>query len=95
MAKVRKIVAIELDKERHLKFTLNALIIAEGITGKKLADLGDDKGAFDLTFLRAMLYAGLVWEDKALTLDEVGDLIDMDNMDVVTAKLGEAMQSLK
>lgn len=90
-----KMVTVELDKTRNLKFTLNALIIAESITGKKLADMGTDNEAFDLTFLRAMLYAGLVWEDKDLTIESVGDLIDMDNMEGVTEKLGEAMQGLK
>lgn len=95
MAKVTKIVAIELDKERRLKFNLNALIIAEEISGKKLSELNAEEGGFDLSFLRAMLYAGLKWEDRELTLEEVGDLIDMENMSDVTDKLGEAMQGLK
>lgn len=92
---MKKVVTVNLDRERHLKFNLNALILAEEITGKKLAELEKDKGAFDLAFLRAMLYAGLKHEDKELTLEEVGDLIDMDNMEDVTEKLGEAMKGLK
>lgn len=92
---MKKVVVVNLDKERHLKFNLNALILAEEITGKKLAELGEKKENFDLAFLRAMLYAGLKHEDKELTLEEVGDLIDMDNMEEVTEKLGEAMQGLK
>lgn len=92
---MKKITVINLDKERHLKYNLNALITAEKITGKKLAELGGDKGGFDLEFLRAMLYAGLIWEDKELTIDDVGDLIDMENLEYVTDKLGEAMQGLK
>lgn len=92
---MKKIVVITLDKERHLKFNLNALILAEEITGKKLSQLGENKEGFDLAFLRGMLYAGLKWEDKELTLEEVGDLIDMENMELVTEKLGDAMQGLK
>ena len=92
---MKKIVAIELDKVRHLKFNLNALITAESITGKKLSELSSEGGSFDLSFLRALLYAGLKWEDKELTLEDVGDLIDMDNLEFVTEKLGEAMQGLK
>ena len=84
-----------LDKERVLKFNLNALILAEEITGKKLASLGEDANGFDLSFLRGMLFAGLTHEDKELTLEQVGDMIDMENMEDVTTKLGEAMQSLK
>lgn len=90
-----KIVVINLDKERHLKFNLNALIIAEKITGKKISELGAEDGGMDLEFLRAMLYAGLKWEDKELTLDSVGDYIDMDNLGEVSEKLGEAMGGLK
>lgn len=90
-----KIVTITLDKERHLKFNLNALILAEQCTGKKLSELGERKDSFDLSFLRAMLYAGLKWEDKELTLEDVGDMIDMENLEEVTNKLGEAMQGLK
>ncbi|GAB6153737.1 hypothetical protein JCM17380_24870 [Desulfosporosinus burensis] len=92
---MKKIVAIELDKVRHLKFNLNALITAEQITGKKLSELSQSGEGFDLAFLRAMLYAGLKWEDKELTLEDVGDLIDMENLEAVTGKLGEAMQGLK
>lgn len=92
---MKKITVINLDKERHLKYNLNALITAEKITGKKLAELGGEKGSFDLEFLRAMLYAGLIWEDKELTLEDVGDLIDMENLEYVTDRLGEAMQGLK
>ncbi|HID0815697.1 TPA: hypothetical protein ACXNW8_001306 [Clostridium botulinum] len=92
---MQKIVTVTLDKERHLKYNLNALILAEKITGKKLSELGKKKDNFDLEFLRGMLYAGLKWEDKELTLEEVGDSIDMDNLEEVTNKLGEAMQGLK
>lgn len=92
---MKKIVNVNLDKERHLKYNLNALILAEQITGKKLSELGKKKDNFDLEFLRGMLYAGLKWEDKELTLEEVGDSIDMDNLEEVTNKLGEAMQGLK
>lgn len=92
---MKKVVTITLDKERTLKYNLNALICAEEITGKKLASLGEDANGFDLSFLRGMLFAGLKHEDKELTLEQVGDMIDMENMEDVTNKLGEAMQSLK
>ncbi|MCW6094547.1 hypothetical protein LAV60_15355 [Clostridium sporogenes] len=92
---MKKIIVINLDKERHLRYNLNALILAEKTTGKKLTELGKEKDTFDLEFLRGMLYAGLKWEDKELTLEEVGDFIDMDNLEYVTGKLEEAMQGLK
>lgn len=95
MAKADKLVSIELDKVRHLKFNLNALILAEKTTGKKMAELGNTEGGFDMEFLRAMMYAGLKHEDKKLTLEDVGDMIDFNNLEEVTNKLNEAMQGLK
>lgn len=92
---MKKLVKINLDKERTIKFNLNALITAEKITGKKLSELGDSKDSFDLEFLRGMLFAGLSHEDKDLTVEAVGEMIDMDNLEDVTNKLGEAMNSLK
>lgn len=93
--KVKKVISVNLDKERHLKFNLNTFIIVEELTGKKLADLQGDNGGFDFKYLRALLYAGLKHEDKELTLEDVGELIDMDNMETVTSKLEEAMGGLK
>lgn len=87
-----KIVAINLDRERHLKFNLNSLITIERITGQRFDKMGDD---MSLETLRAMLFAGLSWEDKELTLDEIGELIDFENLEQVMDKLNEAMAGLK
>lgn len=87
-----KIVAINLDRERHLRFNLNSLIIIEKLTGKRFDKMGDD---MSLETLRAMLFAGLSWEDKELTVDDIGEMIDFENLEEVMAKLSEAMQGLK
>lgn len=92
---MNNLITVDLDRTRTLKYTLNALILAESLTGKKLSDMGEDKSGFDLSYLRAMLFAGLVWEDKDLTIETVGDLITMDNLETVAEKLGEAMGGLK
>lgn len=90
--KNKNLVVIDLDKERHLYFNLNSLIMVERLTGKKVADLGEDLG---LETLRALLFAGLMWEDKKLTVETVGDLIDFNNLSEVVEKLGSAMKDLK
>ena len=94
-----KIVVVNLDKERHLRFNLNALVLLEKETGRSMSDLVPDektgKNGFDMEMLRALLYAGLKWEDKDLTIDAVGDMIDFDNMNEVSEKLGEAMEGVK
>ena len=60
-----KIVEIEMDKKRHLKFGMNSMISLEKGSWKKFTMLGD--GSFSLGDLRTILFIGLKWEDKSLT----------------------------
>ena len=83
---------ITLDKERRLKYDLNAMILYEELTGKDIIDIFNsvfkkikateggkpDKGKlFSLADTRALLYAGLKHEDPSLTLEKVGKMIDL------------------
>lgn len=88
-----KIVAINLDKERHLNFNLNALIKIEELTGKKIQEVTNE--GFTMSLIRTFVYAGLRFEDKTLTLEDVGDMIDMGNMTYISEKIGEALEGLK
>lgn len=69
-----KTVAVELDKVRNIKFGINGLIKLEEVLNKPLTSLGN--GDFGISDIRAMLFVGLSWEDKDLTLEKVGDLMD-------------------
>lgn len=82
-----KVVAITLDKERHLRYTLNAFRILEKEFGIKLENLGD---SISLETIQALLYVGLLHEDKSLTFDEVGDMVDFGNMAEVNEKVSQA-----
>lgn len=83
---------VTLDKERHLRYDLNAMILYEKLTGNDIIELFDGvfkkikaaknkkpvKGKlFSLEDTRALLYAGLKHEDPALTLEKVGGMIDL------------------
>ena len=61
-------------KERLVRLGTNACVLFEEVTKKSLFDVlsGDVK----ITDVRALLWAGLLHEDKNLTLEAVGDLID-------------------
>jgi hypothetical protein len=83
-----------LDKERNLKFNLNSLITIEELTGIKVSEMGENSD-FGMVTLRAMVYAGIRHEDKEITLEEVGDCIDFDNMEDVAQAIGEAMSTVK
>ena len=85
-----KLIPIQLDKERHLKFDLNAFAELEDI-------YGDINNAFEamqkgsIKAIRAMLWAGLVHEDKTLTIEQVGSMIDMSNINDVISAISKAI----
>lgn len=68
-----KTTTVMMDKERHLRFSTNALIELEEVLGKPISSIGEDVAMSDI---RAMFYVGLKWEDKKITMVSTGDLID-------------------
>lgn len=83
-------IILEMDRPRRLRYGMNALVTIEELTGKPITKL--DLNAVSIKDLRAIIYAGLVHEDKELTPEKVGELIDEHgDMENVAKKLGEAM----
>ncbi len=95
MTKNNKITVINMDKERHLRYGMNALIDLEAELGKPITEIEDGLSMKDM---RAMFYIGLKWEDKSLKREDVGELMDdaIDNneegMQYLAEKLGESIQ---
>ena len=87
---MKKGITFELDKPRTLRFGINALAKIEDLTGKPLTTLKLDRvGIKDLLIIT---YAGLAHEDKDLTVEKVGDLIDeYSSIEILSQKLGEAL----
>lgn len=85
-----KVYTINLDKERHLKFDLNAFAELEGIYGDfQTAMEAMSNGS--IKAVRAMLWAGLVHEDENLTIKDVGSMIDMSNIGYVVETISKAV----
>lgn len=90
--KQRGEVTVLLDKERTLKFTLNSLVYAED-NGVDIQNMG--KGAkVKLKDLRTLLYAGLMHEDKELTPEQVGELIDVQELAPISEALNKAFSAV-
>lgn len=93
MSKANKVVTIEADKQRHIKYGMNAFIRLERELGRPMTELGDNLSMEDL---RTMLWVGLLWEDKKLTPEKVGDLMDVvietEGLEYLSNALGEAVQ---
>lgn len=86
--KHRGIVEIELDKVRHLRYTMNALAEIEDKLGVTIEKIGEVE--MTVKAVRVILWAGLIHEDEALTEREVGNMVDMENFFYVQEKIAEA-----
>lgn len=84
-------IPIELDKERTLKFDLNAFIELETIYGSVQAVL-DRMQTGSIKAVRDILWAGLIHEDESLTPKAVGAMIDMSNLEELTSALTRAVE---
>lgn len=77
-------------KERHLRFDLNAFAYLEEKYGSIDAVMEKiDKGS--ILALRDLLWAGLRHEDDQLTLEDVGAMFDLRNLEEVSKQIYEAM----
>lgn len=83
-------ITLNLDKPRILRYGINALAKIEDVTGKPLMHL--DLNSVGIKDLLAIVYSGLYHEDKNLTIDEVGNLIDeYSNLNEVAEAVGKAL----
>lgn len=82
-------VAIELDKPRNLRINTNAMVKLEEMMGKPLSEIGTRFGVKDI---RMIMFCGLLHEDKDLTLDSVGDLIDLVGLEYAGNKVKEVLE---
>ncbi|WP_304427740.1 hypothetical protein [Romboutsia ilealis] len=83
---------IFLDRERNLKFDLNALEIIEEMSGVSL-----DKAVetMNMKTLKVLLYSGLVHEDADLTLEKVGSMVTFENLQDVSVALNKCFKNLQ
>ena len=77
---------ITLDRPRNLKLTFNAMCEAEGVLKHAVV-----RGDFGLEDIRALLWAGMKHEDRSLTLNRVGDLMNEADIPLVMEQLAEAL----
>lgn len=85
-----QLVTMNLDKERHLKFDLNAFAMLEEKYGSIDEALRKIENG-SITALRFILWAGLVHEDPTLTVEDVGRMFDIRNLSEVSKQIFEAV----
>lgn len=82
-------VPIQLDRLRHIRFSLKT-------TKEMRAKFGDDtlKDGFDQDKIAELLWFGLKWEDADLTVDQVEDMVDLENLTEVMKAVSKATGTL-
>lgn len=86
------LIPIDLDRRRHLKLDLNALVLLEEYSGKDLTG-GEQWNARGARDLRYFLWACLQHEEPGLTLEQVGSLIHVGNLGYVSEQLAKAWRA--
>jgi hypothetical protein len=86
--KQRGFVEVQLDKKRTLRYTLNALAELEDRLGVSVSELTNVP--MGMKQIRTFLWAGLLHEAPDITEQEVGNLVDFENMEYVSQKITEA-----
>lgn len=76
---------INLDRERELRYDLNAMCAYEDATGKSAFAVGD--GGIKASDVRALLWSCLIHEDKSLTQEDIGKYINTKNLGSITDSL--------
>lgn len=94
MSNVNKVkkpaVSIELDKERHLKYTLNAFAEMEDRYGSVDAALEVVKNN-NMRAIIFIIWCGLIHEDETLTEKQVGNMVEIDQLQDIVGKLNDAI----
>lgn len=85
-----KATTVQLDRERHIKFDLNAFAELEDIYGSLNAVFAALQSG-SMKAARTLLWAGLLHEDEALTPPQVGSMVNLDNLESVVDILSDAM----
>ena len=90
---MKQAVSIEVgEKRRSLRYTFNSLIALEEELGIPIANFDQIlSNAMSLKHVRALLWAGLLHEDKSLSPEEVGEWIDISQLNAITSKIEEAI----
>ena len=84
-----KTVEITLDKQRKLAYPVYSLIKLKKEHGIELKDLQDKEKAEDLETILAIVWAGLIHEEKDLSMEDLGYMIDITALPEISKKISE------
>lgn len=77
----------------NLKMSMNAICIAEKLTGLKTPEMLNDLQEGSFTVIRALFAASMSGKIQDMTLEKAGDLMQAAGIDVVTDTLTKMLES--
>lgn len=91
--KIKPVTKIKLDKERSLALDFNALAAMEEVLGESALDgsIFKEEKLRQAKYIRAILYGLLKAEDESITLEQVGGLISMTNIEEIMTAVAEVL----
>ena len=90
LRRITKPVTIALDRDRALVYDLNAICSFEEATGQSVVEALRN---LTMTNIRALIWAGLLVDDPAITINQAGALIRFTDITAVTAALRDALST--
>lgn len=91
MAKTKK---IKLDKVRTMKYPVYSLVRLQEEQGVRISDLQDGDKAQDMRVILSLIWAGLIHEDPDLTVEHVGNNMDIADLPEIAKSMGEIFESM-
>lgn len=85
-----KLIPIELDKPRHLKYDMNAFAYLEEQFGGIQEALEALQGGKVKAVLE-VLKAGLIHEDENITVKQIGGAIGLSQLEAIAIKINDAL----
>ena len=86
-------VTVVLDKERHLRMTLGGMKKFSEVTGKNL--LKDTVNPDNADELIVFIWSCLIWEDRQLTVEDVGYMLDFNRLEELSLAMQAAWKLAK
>lgn len=92
MAKTKKVTLN--GKERTMKYPVYSMVRMQEEQGVSINDLQDEKKSQDMRVILSIIWAGLIHEDPTLTMEDLGNNIDIADLPELAKSMGEIFESM-
>ncbi len=77
---------------RRLRLNMNSIAAFEDRTGSTISEMRDSLGRIRVSALRTLLWSLLITDDPEMTEEQVGAMVDFENLPEVSNAISEALR---